>query len=133
MGFPPEGRTMRRMRDHLLGMLAVLLSLVILFPSFSSAEGETTAELDGKAIFLANKCNMCHSVPSVGIEAKVKSEKMKGPDLSDAAARFEADDLGKYIRKQAQLEGKDHKKEFKGSDEELAAIVAWLRQLKTAG
>ncbi len=121
---------MRRTRNHLLGMLAVLLSLVILFPSFSRAEGETTGELDGKAIFLASKCNMCHSVPSVGIEAKVKSEKMKGPDISNATARFDADQLAKYMRKQLPLEGKDHKKEFKGTDEELEAIVGWLQQQK---
>jgi len=124
---------MRRMRNHLLAMLAILLALAIFFPSLSSAEGETTGELDGKTIFLASKCNMCHSVPEVGIEAKVKSEKMKGPDLTKTAARFEADELGKFVRKQAQLEGKDHKKEFKGSDEELAVLVTWLRQLKTAG
>ena len=124
---------MRRTRNHLLGMLAVILSVMIFFPSFSGAEGETTAELDGQALFIANKCNMCHSVPAVGIEAKVKVETMKGPDITKAAARFEPDDLAKYIRKQAQLEGKDHKKEFKGSDEELAAMIAWLQQLKTSG
>jgi cytochrome c len=122
----------RKRRYHFLAMLVILLSLVILFPSFSSTEGETTEELDGKALFLTNKCNMCHAVPSVGIEAKVKSEKMKGPDISNAAARFDADQLAKFIRKQLPLEDKDHKKEFKGSDEELAVMVAWLRQLKTS-
>ena len=58
---------------------------------------------------------------------------MKGPDLTEAVARLEFDDIAKYVRKQAQLEGKDHKKEFKGSDEELAAMIAWLQQLKTSG
>ena len=124
---------MRRMRNHLLGMLAVVLSVMIFFPSISGAEGETTGELDGKTIFLASKCDMCHSIPAAGIEAKVKVESMKGPDLTEAVARLEFDDIAKYVRKQAQLEGKDHKKEFKGTDEELAAMVAWLRQLKPTG
>lgn len=124
---------MRRTRNHLLGMLAVVLAVMIFFPSFSGAESETTGELDGQALFVANKCNMCHSVPSVGIEAKVKSESMKGPDITKAAARFEPDDLAKFIRKQGQLEGNDHKKEFKGTDEELAAMVAWLQRLKAEG
>ena len=124
---------MKRMRNHLLGMLAVLLCAVIFFPSFSGADGETTGELDGKTLFLANKCDMCHSVPSLSIEAKVKVETMKGPDITKAAARFEPDDLAKFIRKQGQLEGNDHKKEFKGTDEELAAMVAWLQQLKAEG
>jgi cbb3-type cytochrome oxidase cytochrome c subunit len=114
-------------------MLAVVLAVMIFFPSFSGAESETTGELDGQALFVANKCNMCHSVPSVGIEAKVKSESMKGPDITKAAARFEPDDLAKFIRKQGQLEGNDHKKEFKGTDEELAAMVAWLQRLKAEG
>jgi hypothetical protein len=57
---------------------------------------------------------MCHAVSTVGIEAKVKSEKMKGPDLvglSDAAA------LAPYLRGETEMNGSKHKKKFKGSDE----------------
>ena len=89
------------------------------------------ADDDGKAAFLGAKCNMCHAVPSQSIDAKVTSEKMKGPDMPGATASHDATELGKYLRKQVQLNGKDHKKEFTGSDEDLAKIVAWLQALKS--
>lgn len=38
--------------------------------------------------------------------------------------------LGKFLRKQAQIDGKDPKKEFKGSDEELAPVVTWIGEQK---
>ncbi len=45
--------------------------------------GPAAAEVEGQKVFEAQKCNMCHAVPSAGIEAKTTSEKMKGPDLVD--------------------------------------------------
>ena len=119
---------MKREWYPLLG-LAVALLLAVAFiapPSIVNA----AEELDGKAILVDNKCNMCHSVPSAGIEAKVKSEKMKGPDMTAAAARLDPEQLAKYLRKQEQLDGKDHKKEYKGSDEDLQTLIAWLQSLK---
>ena len=80
--------------------------------------------LDGKTIFLAEKCNLCHSVPPAGIEASIKSEKLRGPDLVNLKPPGEV--LAKYLRKDAQIDGKEHKKAFTGSDEELGALVAWL-------
>ena len=83
---------------------------------------------DGQAAFTAQKCNMCHSVPKAEIEAKVKSETMKGPDLPNPER--DAAWIQDYLNKKVQLDGKDHKKEFKGTEEELAAIAAWLVELK---
>ena len=81
-------------------------------------------KVDGKAIFLAQKCNMCHSVPPAGIEKTTKSEKMAGPDIVNL--KTDAATLTKYLRKQADLNGKKHVKGFTGSDEELGALVAWM-------
>ena len=119
---------MKRERYPLLGLPIVLLLAVAFVASPSSVDA--AEEPDGKTIFVGNKCNMCHSVPSAGIEAKVKSEKMKGPDMTAAAARLDPEQLAKYLRKQEQLDGKDHKKEYKGNDEELKALIAWLQSLK---
>ncbi len=83
----------------------------------------------GKAAYLAAKCNMCHAVSSAGIEAKMKG-KMAGPDLKGLAAGYEDGWLEKYLKKAAQLDGKDHKKAFKGTDEDLAKIVKWLEAQK---
>ena len=85
---------------------------------------------EGKDLFVAQKCNMCHSVSSAEIEAKVKSEKMMGPDLTGVVTADNSETLAKFVKKQAQIDGKDHKKEFAGTDDELTAIIAWLETQK---
>lgn len=87
------------------------------------------SDLDGKEVFLAQKCNMCHGVASAGIEAKAKSEKMKGPDLDGCCADEDAAALGAFLKKETEVDGAKHKGSFKGSDEELAALIDWLKEL----
>jgi cytochrome c5 len=104
--------------------VAVLLAYGVV--GISSAEEEKAGCDDGKALFEANKCNMCHAVKAAGIEAKVKSEKMQGPDLGGVGSRHEADWIVQYVKKEAQKEDKDHKGTFKGSDDDLKAMITWL-------
>jgi len=85
---------------------------------------------DGKEVFLAQKCNMCHAVSSASIEAKTTSEKMLGPDLTGVAAGLETDWLVKYLRKEIEKDGAAHKKESKASDGELEALITWLKEQK---
>ncbi len=85
----------------------------------------------GQQVFDAQKCNMCHSVSTAGIEAK--SEKMFKGDLVNLAETRDAEWLAQYLTRKTQLEGEDHKKEFKGSDEELQALVDWLLEQKAEG
>ncbi|HEX2253654.1 MAG TPA: cytochrome c [Thermoanaerobaculia bacterium] len=98
------------------GLLAALAT-----PPSASAQ----ATLDGRQIFLNEKCNLCHAVGKAGIEATVKSEKIRGPDLSEVADRPPAV-LTDYLRQKTAIDGEKHKKAFKGSDEELGALVSWL-------
>ncbi|HEV7505494.1 MAG TPA: cytochrome c [Thermoanaerobaculia bacterium] len=88
------------------------------------------ASLDGKQIFLAQKCNLCHSVSSAGIERTVKSEKVAGPDLTNLAAKEEPAKLIKFLHKEGEINGKKHGKGFTGSDDELTALISWLQQQK---
>ncbi|MFQ5671422.1 MAG: c-type cytochrome [Acidobacteriota bacterium] len=81
---------------------------------------------DGKAIFLAQKCNMCHSVPTADIASKIKSSKMKGPDLVNVAKRHDAEWIAKFLHRQVKQHDALHKKEFKGSDEDLKALIDWI-------
>ena len=103
--------------------LAMLLGLVLVTAPLA-AEGS-----DGKAVFEAQKCNLCHSVPAAGIEATTKSDKLKGPDLVDLDA--DAQWVAKYLKKEVEKDGKSHTKPFKGSDEELKALVDWLLEQKS--
>jgi mono/diheme cytochrome c family protein len=104
------------------------LFAVLLLATVSSLALAAAAKLDGKAIFLANKCNTCHSVSTAGIERTTKSEKMAGPDLVNV--KTDAETLAKYLRKEADKKGKKHGKAFTGSDEEIGALIAWIQAQK---
>ena len=111
-----------------LGFTVSVVVAVLLLAAFYSGPAAGQAKLDGKAIFLAQKCNMCHSVPPAGITATTKSEKMKGPDLVNI--KEDAKILTDFLRKKADIKGKKHTKAFTGSDEELGALVAWIQAQK---
>lgn len=81
---------------------------------------------DGKKIFVDNKCNMCHTVTSAGIESK----KSDAVDLSTVGKDKTVEFLSKYLKKEAKLNDKDHKSSFKGTDEDLTKLVDWLLTLK---
>jgi mono/diheme cytochrome c family protein len=108
--------------------VSVLAAAVLLAALYSGPAAGQPAKLDGKAIFLAQKCNMCHSVPPAGITATTKSEKVKGPDLVNV--KHDAKVLVDYLRKKADVNGKKHSKAFTGSDEELGALIAWIQAQK---
>lgn len=115
--------------------LSVIATVTLLAILYSGAGMVPAAEaqpkvLDGKAIFLAQKCNMCHMVSTAGIEATTKSEKMKGPDIAANTSKLDATALTKFLRKQGDLNGKKHTKAFTGSDEELGALIAWMQKQK---
>ena len=87
----------------------------------------------GQTAFIGNECNMCHSIDSLGIERTSKSEKMQAGDLSNVGAEHDAAWIVQYVKKEVQLEDADHKKTYKGTDEDLQAIADWLATLKTDG
>lgn len=108
----------------LLATLFVLGSVIGPAP-VATAQGA----LDGKAVFEAEKCGLCHGVQAAGIEAKTKSDKLKGPDLSGYEAE-EGFDAAGFLRKSVEKDGAAHRREFKGTDEELQALLGWLKATK---
>lgn len=116
---------MKRLSTALLAAAAAVAILALAVPPATSA-GE---EADAKALFVeTHKCNMCHGVAAAGIEAKTTSDKMKGPDLSGFKSDKDLAELAAFMRKEN--EGEQHKKGFKGTDEELQAILDWLGSLE---
>ncbi len=106
--------------------LSVLIAATLLAILYSGpASG---AAPDGKTLFLAQKCNLCHNVPPAGIERTVKSEKLAGPDLVNV--KEDAATLGKVLRRQQDVDGKKHPKEIKGTDEEVNAVIGWILSQK---
>ncbi len=105
--------------------LLFISAIVALFAfAFSFSQSD---ELDGQQIFSDSKCTKCHSVEALGIT----STKDDATDLSNVGADKDADFLKKYMVKEETINDSKHKTKFKGSDEELDALVNWLLTLKT--
>jgi mono/diheme cytochrome c family protein len=121
---------MKKLIAPALLALLVMMLVALVSGSVSIAIGAEVAD-DGKGqeAFLTQKCNSCHGVPSVGIESKTQSAAMKGPDLPTAAGNAaDRDLLLKYVRKEAEFDGKKHKKGAKATDEELNVVLDWLAE-----
>jgi mono/diheme cytochrome c family protein len=119
---------MNRGFSRTLGGLIVLGATVA--TTFVLTASARAATLDGKQIFLDQKCNMCHPVSSAGI---TPTSKIKAPDLAGLAFKEDPAWLTKFLKKEAEKNGKKHIKPFGASDEELGAVIAWLqKQTKAA-
>lgn len=115
------------MKRMVISALATVLSSAALGAVPAVAEA---SDIDGKAKFLEHKCIMCHSVETEGMVAKARVEKMKGPDLSGYTSEVEFSKMAAYLRAEIAVAGKKHTKPFKGTDEELQAIIDWLGSLE---
>lgn len=93
------------------------------------AGGGATAE-GPVGVFVAQKCNLCHSLASHDIERKTKSEKVAGPDLSAVGAERDAAWIARWLKKEEKIDGKAHSKAFTGTPEELNALAKWLATLE---
>jgi cytochrome c5 len=107
-----------------IGFTLTVLVFVVLLATLYASAGAAAAAPDGKAIFMAQKCNMCHSVPTAGIERTTKSEKMAGPDLVNV--KMDAAAITKFLHKETEMDGKKHPKEVKLPDAETKALVDWV-------
>jgi len=126
---------MKKILGATLIVLLVLMLFALVGGTVSIAEDSGDSPATGQAAFEAQKCNSCHSVPGVGIVGKTKSAAMKGPNLPTAAikdAGTDRDLLLKYVRKEAEFEGKTHKKGAKATDDELNTILDWLAEQEEA-
>jgi len=112
-------------------LLAVTLPLLAAPAPAAAAAGGDPAGMPGKAVFVDMKCSLCHSVDSLAIERKSKSEKTKGPDLSAIGSEHDAAWLAKWLRHEIAAEdGKKHSKEWKGTPEQLQQVTEFLAALK---
>jgi mono/diheme cytochrome c family protein len=135
---PSHSRKELKMWKLSLSSLALGLMLPVLVANRVDA-----AEVipPGQKIFTDFKCAQCHSIDSLKI-AKVKSDekdeeateeggkKQEPSDLSDAGKRHDAAFISKWLMKEEKIEGKKHKKKFKGNPDELKTLSDWLGTLK---
>jgi mono/diheme cytochrome c family protein len=131
-----EEKTMNRPQSLWIAgaACAFLAALVLQVP------GGAEETRNGKAVFLENRCNSCHTVKAAGIEKKKasaeeaaaekpKSDK-KPPDLSGVGLERKADWIGKFLMKQETIKGDKHEKRFKGPEADLKLVSEWLAAQK---
>lgn len=117
-------------------ILTVFAGLALL--ALASTAPHRSGAADGKEIFIANKCQSCHSIKSMALEKKAdpaeadeKSESTrKPPDLSSVGKKRTADWITKFMLKQIDNDGEKHRKRFKGTEADLKVLAAWLETLK---
>jgi mono/diheme cytochrome c family protein len=121
------------MRKSILLMLTLALPLALgwmtVTPTRARAAGDA-AKPAGLELFTTFKCSTCHSIESQGVERKSKAEKTKGPDLSDVGDKHDAAWITGWLQHKEKKDGKPHKGQFKGTDDQLKELVGWLVTLK---
>jgi hypothetical protein len=126
---------------------------LVLMATAGSARAEDAKKVpNGKPVFTTYKCSSCHEIASQGITKKAAATKAatpatpaatpatpatpatttarKPPDLSGVGLVRKADWIKGYLQKKESIEDRKHMKAFKGTDEELATLAAWLESLK---
>jgi len=111
---------MKNIFSYLLFILVIVALYGFAF-SFAQEKGA-----DAKKVFVAQKCDMCHTVTS----ASITSKKKDAVDLSSIGISNKADFFAKYLKKEVKVKDNLHKVAFKGTDEELSAMSKWLESLK---
>ena len=100
-------------------------AIVALFAfAFSFSQDQ---DLNGKQIFVDNKCNNCHTVTTL----EITSKKDDATDLSNVGTLGDVKLLKSYLLKESKINDQEHKIKFKGSEAELNVLAEWLSSLKT--
>jgi len=103
--------------------ITIFLGIAVCLPLF--------AWEDGPGLLESQKCLRCHEVQSLGIETTSDKEPEKIHDLSKAGANFASgDEIKAFMLRESEHNGKKHKSKFKGTDEELQALIDWLLEQK---
>ncbi len=110
------------MKNLILYILVIFVIVALYGFAYAS---EFKSEPDGKTIFEAQKCNMCHTVET----ANITSKKKDALDLSNAGKELKADFIIKFLKKEEKIDDKAHKIAFKGTDEELKILSEWIESL----
>lgn len=108
-------------------VLILVIGIAIMMGSAMSGSLAQAAGGDvekGKELYSAKKCGLCHTVDGSGGK--------KGGDLSDIGDKKDAEWLTKYMKDPKSLMPEAKMPAFKGSDEELQDLVAYLMSLKKA-
>ena len=116
------------------GILAapgILLSILLVGAPSAIAKPKADNS-PGKVVFTEYKCNKCHTVKAAGVKRlkPLKEGSRRPPDLSGVGLRHSREWMGRYLQKKETMEGRKHKKKFRGEGAERKALLDWLSALK---
>jgi nitric oxide reductase subunit C len=98
----------------------VMLMLAAGVPAW--AQGDEALVVEGQRIYQERKCGVCHAVKGQGAKS--------GPDLTAVGAKREAAWLKTFMKDPKAVNPQSKMLAFKGTDEELEALAAYLASLK---
>lgn len=106
-------------------MLAVILTIFGLVLAMDPALAQTDRALlaKGEKVYADKRCAVCHMI-------KGKGSPKPGPDLSTVGAKREASWLKAFLKAPKAIVPQATMVPFRGTDEELEAVVAYLASLK---
>ena len=114
--------------------------VVLLIPSTAVPTDRNGRQKNPLSIFLDYGCEKCHTITSLGIVRPESEEEIDEeidgeeadlpPDLSTVGNRYDAEWISLYLRKKTDIEGRKHKKRFKGKKEERRILAEWLAGLR---
>lgn len=106
--------------DRMPGAAIAVPLLVV--ASMAWAQSDPAQGAKGEKVYLQKKCAACHMIKGKGGKA--------GPELSDVGAKRDAQWLKTFMKDPKAVVPKAKMMPFKGGDEELEALVAYLSSLK---
>lgn len=111
--------------------ISLVMVLTLCFSTAAQANKDEAVR-----VYKEYACDGCHSITAHSIpvvERDVGEKNVDGrvpPDLSKVGEKRDAEWISRWLQKKEELNGKPHKRMFKGSKEERDALTTWLATLK---
>ena len=99
-----------------------VLLLALVFGSFIPSARAAADPASGEKIYTAKRCAACHVIQGKGGKL--------GPPLSDIASKRDAQWLKTFLKNPKAINPESKMSPFKGTDEELESLIAYLLTLK---
>lgn len=110
-----------------MSLIVVLVGTLLLTITGAWAQVDPTLIARGEKIFAEKKCVPCHAIKGKG---GTVGPAARGPDLSTVGAQRDAQWLKAFLKDPKAVNPKAKMMAFKGTEEELEAVVAYLGSLK---
>jgi len=106
---------------------ALVISELLAAASIAWAQADPALIAKGEKTLADKNCLPCHAIKGKGGTAGPTA---RGPDLKMVGAQRDAQWLKMFMRNPGAVNPKSRMMPFKGNDEELEALVAYLASLK---